>query len=209
VTVRSPRADDRDLRRPAGPDELRLFVAVPIAAASIAAIDRLIAGLPAPRDGKPVRWVRTEGLHLTLRFLGQAPAAAVEPLSAIVDRLAASAAPFEVTIEGAGAFPSMRRPRALWLGVTDGASRLAELAAALDTAVANEGWESDERPFRPHLTLARSDGIPSGPATAAALAETAAGFSTSFVADRITLFRSRTGGGPARYEALHEGVLRP
>lgn len=193
--------------QPAAPDELRLFIALPLGPDVVAAVERLVEGLPAPADGRPVRWVRTDGLHLTLRFLGATPEERVPVLRSVVDDLAASASPFAVTISGGGAFPSVHRPRAIWLGVTEGQDDLAELAAQLGRRLTAAGWPPDERPFRAHLTLARADGIRSGAATASALIAAASAFGVSFVVDRAVLFRSHTGGGPARYEALHEAVL--
>jgi 2'-5' RNA ligase len=91
--------------------------------------------------------------------------------------------------------------------VAEGADALGALARRLGDGLVTAGWESDDRPFRPHLTLARSDGIHAGPATAAALVEAARGFATDWIADRIVLFESHTGGGPARYEPLREVAL--
>jgi 2'-5' RNA ligase len=116
-------------------------------------------------------------------------------------------APIPLAIGGAGAFPSAARPRTLWLGVTEGAASLAALAERLDGALSSDGWPSQARPFRAHLTLARADGRREGPLVAEVLAEQAAGLDVAFRADRLTLFESLTGGGPARYVARHEVVL--
>ncbi|HEX8024923.1 MAG TPA: 2'-5' RNA ligase family protein, partial [Candidatus Limnocylindrales bacterium] len=73
-------------------------------------------------DGRArIRWVRVDGLHLTLRFLGPTPSARIAGLEATLDRLAAATAPFDVTISRAGAFPNPSRPRTLWLGIEAGA----------------------------------------------------------------------------------------
>jgi 2'-5' RNA ligase len=95
----------------------------------------------------------------------------------------------------------------LWLGVSDGVEALGALSRRLGDGLLAAGWDGDDRPFRPHLTLARSDGIPAGAATAAALVAASRGFATDWLADRIVLFESHTGGGPARYEALREVTL--
>ncbi len=105
-------------------------------------------------------------------------------------------------LEGAGAFPSPVRPRALWLGIVDGTADLESLAGRIDEALVAGGWPPSERSFRPHLTLARSDGIPAGAGFAARLMEDASDLHLRFRIDRVGLFESLTGGGPARYEPL-------
>jgi 2'-5' RNA ligase len=124
--------------------------------------------------------------------------------------MAAAAArerPFRVVVGGAGAFPSPRRPRAIWLGVVAGVDVLSRITQRLEDALVDAGWTRDERPFRAHLTVARSDGVRAGPATAGALIAAAETFRADFEVDRLVLFESRTGGGPARYEPVAERLL--
>lgn len=188
----------------------RLFVAVPLPDDAVEAIAQLVASVRAdgvPGGGRDVRWVRLDGLHLTLRFLGPTPPERVEPTQAAVMEAAVGIEPFELTIEGAGAFPSAHRPRALWLGVGDGKERLAAAAAVVDRALEPVGWPPDPRPFRAHLTLARSDGVSAGPAIAARLTAAAADLRLPVAVERIGLFESLTGGGPARYEPLEIAAL--
>lgn len=191
----------------------RLFVAVPLAEEARASVAQLVEDIQASAEAaargqrSAVRWVRTDGLHVTLRFLGPTPEERIAELSAIVDEAAKSAAPFRVSIRGSGAFPSARRPRTLWLGLDEGSDSLAALAARLSDGLAKAGWPTDDRPFRAHLTLARADGRREGPAVADLLAARAQGFETEFQADRLILFESVTGGGPARYIVRHAATL--
>ena len=187
----------------------RLFVAIPIPAPVRDAVTALVdgvrsAGDPAVRD---VRWVRLDGLHLTVRFLGPTEEENVADVAAAVDQTARRVVPFDVVIAGGGAFPSVARPRALWLGVAEGVDELTAAAAALDDALAEVGWPREERPFRAHLTLARSDGVRSGPAVARRLIDAAAAVREPFRAGSLVLFESISGGGPARYVPLHEASL--
>ena len=194
-------------------DEPRLFVAVPLPAAAGDAVRDLVervqgeveANARKPRSA--VRWVRLDGLHLTLRFLGPTPREQVPTVAAAVDAAAAGTPAVRVAIGGAGAFPSPARPRTLWLGVTDGAGGLDGIARRLDRELTTAGWPADARPFRPHLTLARADGRREGPLVARRLADRAADVDIPFDADRVVLFESVTGGGPARYVPLHEVPL--
>jgi 2'-5' RNA ligase len=183
----------------------RLFVAVPLppeTTASIAALVDRVRAAGVPGGGRDVRWVRLDGLHLTLRFIGPTLDDRVDAARAAVRTAARSADPFDISIGGAGAFPPSGRPRALWLGLREGVAELAGLARGVDRALADAGWAFDPKPFRAHLTLARSDGIPAGGAIADRLVEAAADLEVRFRASRIGLFESLTGGGPARYEPL-------
>jgi len=183
----------------------RLFIAVPLppeATAEIAALVERVRAEGVPGGGHDVRWVRLDGLHLTLRFLGPTLDDRIVPAVEAVRAAGAAGAPFDISIGGAGAFPSAARPRALWLGVRTGETDLTNLAQTVDTALGAAGWDLEAKPFRAHLTLARADGIHAGAAIGARLVAAAAEIDLRFRADRIGLFESLTGGGPARYEPL-------
>jgi 2'-5' RNA ligase len=189
---------------------LRLFFAVPVPDAARSLVGELIREVQAAvGDGTArIRWVRVDGLHLTLRFLGPTPEDRRPPLEAAADAIAASLAPFDVRLAGGGAFPSLTRPRSLWVGVDTGADRLADLAERLTAAAGECGLVLDTRPFAPHLTLARTDGVRLGPVAANMLAAAAEDLDVRFRVERFMLFRSILGAGPARYESLHEARLR-
>lgn len=194
------------LRTWPGKDEpgRRLFVAVPLpadAAAEVAALVDRVRSPGVPGGGHDARWVRMDGLHLTLRFLG--PTLEDRVVTARAAILAAAVGPgFDVELQGAGAFPSPSRPRTLWLGIVDGTVGLEGLAGRIDEALVKAGWPPSERGFRPHLTLARSDGIAAGAGFAERLMTAASDLHLRFQVDRVGLFESLTGGGPARYEPL-------
>ena len=207
------RGDGRSRDRWAAPvDEpgmLRLFFAVPVSDEARAKVGELIETVQGSvGDGKArIRWVRVDGLHLTLRFLGPTPEDRRPPLEAAADAIAASMDPFDVRLAGGGAFPSLARPRSLWVGVDLGADRLADIAERLTAAAGECGLVLDTRPFAPHLTVGRTDGVRLGPSAALTLAAAAEELDVRFMVDRIVLFRSILGGGPARYEPLHEARL--
>ncbi len=181
-------------------EEPRLFVAVPLSesarAAVAAVVETIRAGEP---EGRGVRWVRLDGLHVTLRFLGPTTETRVADVAAAVATTAAAMAPFTIRIAGADAFPPVGRPRTLWLDLDRGLDELATLAGHLDDALAEAGWERERRPFRAHLTLARADGVRAGPATVAALRAAAAELAIESPIEQIVLFESITGSGRARY----------
>jgi 2'-5' RNA ligase len=116
-------------------------------------------------------------------------------------------AAFELEIGGAGTFPPGGRPRAIWLGIRQGGDDLANAAARVDSELVAQGWPAESRPFRAHLTLARADGVPAAARIGAQLQELAGAARIPARIDRIGLFESLTGGGPARYEPLELAEL--
>lgn len=114
-------------------------------------IARLRGAVPHARAS----WERAEKLHITLKFLGEIEPQRTHAPSLAAARAAALVSPFNLAIEGAGAFPTRGVPRVLWIGVTDSAGRLAQLQKQLEDECASENFARDERPFHPHLTIAR------------------------------------------------------
>ncbi len=157
--------------------------------------------------GRDVRWVRLDGIHLTLRFLGPTLDSQLDAVSEAVRSVAAEARRFRIRLAGAGGFPNAERPRALWLGVTEGRAELEQLARALDRRLEPLGWPPEERPFKAHLTLARADGVPGAREAVAALVRASSGLDATWEAAELVLFESHTGHGPARYEPLVEAAL--
>jgi RNA 2',3'-cyclic 3'-phosphodiesterase len=194
------------------PGTSRLFIAVPVADDVRAAVGELMADVAGASieeraAGQP-RWVRVEGLHLTLRFLGATLDERQEHVVAAVGAAARGVAPFAITLNGGGAFPNAYRPRVLWIGIDAGADVLADLARRLNDELVSLGWPSDDRPFQGHLTLARTDGVAGADEYARRLAEVAKDVRLTWQADRLVLYKSLLGGGPARYQALAEVPLR-
>jgi 2'-5' RNA ligase len=203
-TTRRPRWPGADL------PGRRVFVAAPLPDAAASAVAELVERVRAggvPGGGRDVRWVRLDGLHLTLRFLGPTSEVRVEAARQAVRVAAASGQPFDLTLGGAGTFPTGGRPRALWLGVRDGTDELGRLAAEVEQALVAKGWPPETRPFRAHLTLARADGVPAGARIGARLEAAAADLRVALQIIEIGLFESLTGGGPARYEPIELAAL--
>jgi len=139
---------------------MRLFVALDISETVRASLAGVVQKLRAAHPG--ARWARIEGFHVTLKFIGET---ASENAPAIKAALASipPRAPFPIDFRGLGFFPNDRHPRVLWAGVA-ASPQLAELAAAVDAALAPLSIPREERAFSPHLTLARFNeprGLPS------------------------------------------------
>ncbi len=134
------------------PDRIRAFVALEVGPAVRTRLAGLVRELQAKMEG--VRWVAAEGVHLTLRFLGDASRDQLDRLEPQL-RAAASVCPrFQTRIAGLGLFPERGSPRVLWLGVPLPPAALALQTACEEAAVA-VGFAPESRPFRSHLTLGR------------------------------------------------------
>lgn len=114
-------------------------------------IDRLTQAVPDAR----ATWTREENLHLTLKFLGDTPVTKVESLSSAAHCSTNQVSPFELLVGGCGAFPLHGQPRVLWIGIQDPSGELNKYYRALEDECARAGFEHEERPFHPHLTIAR------------------------------------------------------
>lgn len=130
---------------------MRLFVAIEISTdirAEFSALLKEFRGM-APQ----AKWVRAENLHVTLKFLGETQP---EKLTALQNGLAAIRSPEPVRLEfhGLGFFPNEKRPRVFWSGM-EASANLKSLAEDIDHAAHRLGFPLEERPFTPHLTLAR------------------------------------------------------
>lgn len=184
---------------------MRLFLALELQAALAEEMASAIAPLEALEPS--LAWVPGERRHLTLKFLGDGDDARVSALAAATSAAAARHRPFEMALEGVGAFPNFRHPRVVWFGV-ESDPRLELLHHDLELVSAALGYELEGRPFRPHITLARvRDPLPPVRARAFARAARSIAFSTTQSVDRLTLFDSTTGPAGARYRRLHVATL--
>jgi len=141
---------------------MRLFIAVELPPAAQQSIDRiqqeLGTHLRAAGLERILRWTMPANVHLTLRFLGETSATQQAALERSLDQITRRHAPLYPEIRGAGAFPSFRRPSVFWVGIAGRAqdlSALGALQAAIEQLVCDAGLPPDDRPFTPHLTLAR------------------------------------------------------
>lgn len=114
------------------------------------------AAAPVRTLGLPVRWVRPEGIHLTLKFLGEVADSTEPDLRSALGRATRGTRPLPLTVEGFGAFPSVERPRVIWAGL-DAAPGIELLQHQVERECEPLGFAPEGRPFRPHLTLGRAE----------------------------------------------------
>lgn len=131
---------------------MRLFIAINIPKKERDRIYR--SARPLRDETYPVRWVSSDLFHLTLKFLGEVRPESLPSLEGVLERVAAATHGFSMEISGFGAFPTIRRPRVLWLGV-EPSPALRCLKQDVEWAISELGFEREPRAFHPHFTLGR------------------------------------------------------
>lgn len=174
---------------------MRLFIAIEIAPEIR---ERIVAFIEKARTTVTnARWVRPEGLHVTLKFLGNVMD---EKRPAIEDRLRGiRASTLSLGVQHVGVFPNPKSPKVLWVGIEAG-PELAALAQQVDTAMAPLGFEREKRAYTPHVTLARFND-PKKVNVSSTLSATEASFGT-MTATEFHLYESHLSPKGSRYTKL-------
>ena len=136
-----------------GSEQIRTFIALETHESvkkSILEIQDQLRNIPGAR----VSWGRTEGIHLTLKFLGDVDAILIPEITEDLSRTDIPVCHINLCTTGCGAFPNFRKPRVLWIGV-DGGESLLELQKSIDTRLSEFGFPPERRRFHPHLTVGR------------------------------------------------------
>ena len=181
---------------------MRLFIAIDLDSEARARVARAAEAIVRKSLTSAWKAVDTQRLHFTLKFLGEVEASRVSALYGAVDG-AAACAQFRLRLSGVGAFHSSERARVVWIGVDEGAEQLRMLASRLDDACAAAGFPREERPFVPHLTVARP-GRRAGFSRVVLLESIDLGWSA---VDEIVLYQSELLASGPRYSALHAARL--
>ncbi len=136
-------------------EEIRSFIAIELSENIATGLTRVQNGLKESDISRAVKWVNPHSIHLTLKFLGNVPAAQIAAIEEALTPAVAPFAPFTLTAEELGCFPNARRPRVVWVGVHGDLDTLKRLQNVIEGAVAPLGYPPEDRPFRAHLTLGR------------------------------------------------------
>ncbi len=135
-------------------ERIRAFIAIelpdPVKQSLASLMDKL-----RPAEHPYVKWADTEGIHLTLKFLGNIAQGQVPRIIEGIAQAAQGLSPFELQIGGLGVFPNLQRPRVIWVAVKGDVERLSTLQRGIDHVLLPLGFSREERPFTPHLTLGR------------------------------------------------------
>lgn len=185
---------------------IRSFVAIPLDQELLNRIEKFqreLRNLPAD-----VKWVHVHSIHLTLKFLGDVEETRIGELGGAIGRALEGFGPWVVPVKEAGAFPSLRNPRVVWVGIQDHTAALGRLQGRMEEEFARHGFAKEGRPFSPHLTLGRVRSSRGKPDLIRALAgETSREFGEIAIA-KVVLFRSELKPSGAVYTSLKEFVLQ-
>ena len=189
---------------------VRCFVAVDVGDAVRREVTRVVSTLTGKLDAvkTPPRvvWVKPAALHVTIRFLGEIEPADVERLQEVLAP-AIPLAPFEIEWRGIGTFPNNKHPRALWIGVVNGAAPLAQLEAEVSRRISGGSIaDLDDRPFLAHLTVGRVKMAGAGVDWPKIL-QAVEVKQVKTVVDRVTLYRSELSRGGPHYTGLVSAPL--
>jgi RNA 2',3'-cyclic 3'-phosphodiesterase len=132
---------------------VRCFIAIDFNQATIAKICELQKWMDTPPI-HGLRWIRKENLHLTLKFIGETEMKMIPEIKSILDEIASGSPAVEINLSKLGVFPNWRNPRILWVGI-ENPDDLILLASRIDMGLIKKGFTSEDRPFNPHLTIAR------------------------------------------------------
>ena len=135
-------------------NQIRAFIAIDLPPSIQESLDKQTARLRQTLGDDVVRWVPTQNMHLTIKFLGSLPLSHLDFIKRMLTQSADSNPQFDLQVSGLGSFPNSKLPRVLWAGIHASAG-LASLQKVIEDGATRLGYNKEERPFSPHLTLGR------------------------------------------------------
>jgi 2'-5' RNA ligase len=184
---------------------MRLFVAINLPEETRAAVREAVR--PLEERGLPARWIDPESYHVTMKFIGEVRPDRGEPYVEVLRRVCSGYRPADLSLEEVGAFPSLRRPNVLWVGV-EPTPQLRALKHDLEHGYASLGVDRETRAFRPHVTVARAhDDANAGEFRLLEDLAREIELEASFTAEHLDLMRSRLRSDGAVYSVEREVPL--
>jgi RNA 2',3'-cyclic 3'-phosphodiesterase len=137
---------------------VRSFIAVEVPLKTKQELSNLQEGLKQACGHCPARWVAPDAIHLTLKFMGDVPVPKLDLVKRSILQAVAGVDSFDLVLAGLGAFPSLENPNLVWVGLSGEVENLFNIQKRLEHLLAGQGFSPENRPFSPHLTLARVRG---------------------------------------------------
>lgn len=134
--------------------QIRSFIAIELPSEIKAGLLQLQTEMKSS-DYTFVKWVNVEGIHLTLKFLGNIPSLKVDEITGAMSNIVKGIPPFQLETACLGVFPNIRRPNVFWIGISGDLDKLSSLQERIDSVLEQRGFPKEKRAFNPHLTLAR------------------------------------------------------
>ena len=191
-------------------EPVRAFIAIELPNSVKSALSQLQDSLK-QGDHAAVKWVNPDGIHLTLKFLGNIASGAIPELTKAISDAARGIAPLRLGLTQLGVFPNLRAPRAVWVGLGGEIATLSVIQENIESALIPLGFPPERRAFSPHLTLGRVRERAS-PAEQRRLGAAVASLKTdtrlSFTVDSLSLMRSRLTREGAFYSRLSSVALQ-
>ena len=182
-------------------ETLRTFIAFRLPENIISHIRRIQEKIKA--CGFRMGWVLPENIHLTLKFLGEIPKQDIDMVSQAMAETASLYSPISFSAKGIGVFPTVKRPRVLWIGLSGDTYPLIRMQKDLEERLDAVGFPKEDRGFKAHLTLGRAKGEIDPKKLVEVMEKFSKAESERFIADKLILFRSELRPGGAVYSELH------
>lgn len=186
---------------------IRTFVAVDLPHSLHVQLGQLSSRLQ--RTGAAVSWVKPDRIHLTLKFLGNIPPEKIDAIRTALQSVASATAAFRLRPSGCGAFPTMKQIRVVWVGLEGDLDALRFLQERVEAAIAPLGFDPENRPFKPHLTLGRVKGKKNLHALQETLLEEQGFQLEAFDVMEVVLYKSDLRPEGARYTPLFRAQFSP
>jgi RNA 2',3'-cyclic 3'-phosphodiesterase len=185
---------------------IRSFIAIPLNPEIISHIEKTHNELKAL--SADVKWVNPRSIHLTLKFLGNVEERDIEKIAQEIQNGIKGFKPWLTAVKNMGAFPSLKSPRVVWVGIEDQGGQVVRLQNQVETEMSNLGFEEEKRPFAPHLTLGRVRSPKGKDELVKYLLDEREQIFGEIKVDRVILFKSELKPTGAVYTVLKEFTLR-
>lgn len=188
---------------------IRAFIAIDLSPDIQRQLDEVLQNYRAQLPNIPIRWVAAANIHLTLKFLGDVSLSNLNILTEMIQKEVSNHHQFDISVGGSGAFPNMRQPRVVWIGV-EAPPELTAIQNGIEMTTARLGYIREERAFSPHLTLGRVSRNATSQdvkAISKALETTRVGFLGATCVEEVHLYRSDLQPSGAVYTQLFSSSL--